>query len=138
MNLARLLSAESEWAKAKSYLERSLHYTRGDRSQIAETLGWLGSVHLQLGETAEGQARLEQVIDHTKTRFIKCFSRMQPSCALPARQMMKRLSLDTLRKRWLCAGFCSAGRRRYPRLSMRGQILRLGGELAADAWYPAG
>ena len=56
MNLARLLSAESEWEMAKAYLERSLHYTRGDRSQIAETLGWLGSVHLQLGETAKASS----------------------------------------------------------------------------------
>ncbi len=142
MNLARLLSAESEWAKAKSYLERSLHYTRGDRSQIAETLGWLGSVHLQLGETAEGQARLEQVIDQYQDQIHQVLlayaTLVRAAGKANDEKAVARYIEETLD---YAQALIQRGRDAdYPRLSMRvAQILRLGGEPeAADAWYPAG
>ena len=142
MNLVRLLSAESEWAKAKSYLERSLHYTRGDRSQIAETLGWLGSVHLQLGETAEGQARLEQVIDQYQDQIHQVLlayaTLVRAAGKANDKKAVARYIEETLD---YAQALIQSGRDAdYPRLSMRvAQILRLGGELeAADAWYPAG
>ena len=142
MNLARLLSAEAEWAKAKSYLERSLHYTRGDRSQIAETLGWLGSVHLQLGETAEGQARLEQVIDQYQDQIHQVLlayaTLVRAAGKANDEKAVARYIEETLD---YAQALIQRGRDAdYPRLSMRvAQILRLGGELeAADAWYPAG
>lgn len=142
MNLARLLSAESEWAKAKSYLERSLHYTRGDRSQIAETLGWLGSVHLQLGETAEGRARLEQVIDQYQDQIhhvlLAYATLVRAAGKANDEKAVARYIEETLD---YAQGLLQRGQdASYPRLSMRvAQILRLGGDLeAADAWYPAG
>ena len=142
MNLARLLSAESEWAKAKLYLERSLHYTRGDRSQIAETLGWLGSVHLQLGEIAEGQARLEQVIDQYQDQIHQVLlayaTLVRAAGKANDEKAVARYIEETLD---YAQALIQRGRdAAYPRLSMRvAQILRLGGELeAADAWYPAG
>ena len=142
MNLVRLLSAESEWAKAKSYLERSLHYTRGDRSQIAETLGWLGSVHLQLGETAEGQARLEQVIDQYQDQIhqvlLAYVTLVRAAGQANDEKAVARYIEETLD---YAQALIQRGRDAdYPRLSMRvAQILRLGGEPeAADAWYPAG
>ena len=142
MNLARLLSAEAEWAKAKSYLERSLHYTREDRSQIAETLGWLGSVHLQLGETAEGQALLKQVIDQYQDQIHQVLlayaTLVRAAGKANDEEAVARYIEETLdyAQRLIKHGQ-DAG---YPRLSMRvAQILRLGGELeAANAWYPAG
>lgn len=142
MNLVRLLSAESEWVKAKSYLERSLHYTRGDRSQIAETLGWLGSVHLQLGETAEGQARLEQVIDQYQDQIHQVLlayaTLVRAAGKANDEKAVARYIEETLD---YAQALIQRGRDAdYPRLSMRvAQILRLGGEPeAADAWYPAG
>jgi len=142
MNLARLLSAEAEWAKAKSYLERSLHYTREDRSQIAETLGWLGSVHLQLGEAAEGQALLKQVIDQYQDQIHQVLlayaTLVRAAGKANDEEAVARYIEETLdyAQRLIKHGQ-DAG---YPRLSMRvAQILRLGGELeAANAWYPAG
>ncbi len=142
MNIARLLSAEAEWAKAKSYLERSLHYTRGDRSQIAETLGWLGSVHLQLGETAEGQARLEQVIDQYQDQIhqvLLAYATLVRAAGKANDEKAVARYIEETRD--YAEALIQRGRDAdYPRLSMRvAQILRLGGELeAADAWYPAG
>ena len=142
MNLARLLSAEAEWAKAKSYLERSLNYTRGDRAQIAETLGWLGSVHLQLGETVEGHARLEQVIDQYPDQIHQVLL-AYATLVRAAGKANDEKAVDRYVEETLDYAQALIQRGRdadYPRLSMRvAQILRLGGELeAADAWYPAG
>ena len=142
MNLARLLSAESEWEMAKAYLERSLHYTRGDRSQIAETLGWLGSVHLQLGEMARGKARLEQVVDQYQDQIddvLRAYATLvRAARAANDQKAVARYIEETLK---YADGLLQRGQDGgYPRLSMRvAQILRLGGEPeAADAWYPAG
>ena len=142
MNLARLLSAESEWEMAKAYLERSLHYTRGDRSQIAETLGWLGSVHLQLGEMAKGKARLEQVVDQYQDQIddvLRAYATLvRAARAANDQKAVARYIEETLK---YADGLLQRGQDGgYPRLSMRvAQILRLGGEPeAADAWYPAG
>ena len=142
MNLARLLSAESEWEMAKAYLERSLHYTRGDRSQIAETLGWLGSVHLQLGEMAKGKARLEQVVDQYQDQIddvLRAYATLvRAARAANDQKAVAGYIEETLQ---YADGLLQRGQDGgYPRLSMRvAQILRLGGEPeAADAWYPAG
>ena len=142
MNLARLLSAESEWEMAKAYLERSLHYTRGDRSQIAETLGWLGSVHLQLGEMAKGKARLEQVVDQYQDQIddvLRAYATLVRAARAANDQKAVAGYIDETLQ--YADGLLQRGQDGgYPRLSMRvAQILRLGGEPeAADAWYPAG
>ena len=61
MNLATLLSQDGRWAEAIHVLERSLSYTRGREQQIVETLGWLGTAKLRVGETEEAVALLESI-----------------------------------------------------------------------------
>ena len=61
MNLATLLSQDGRWAEAIPVLERSLNYTRGREPQVVETLGWLGTAKLRVGETQEAVAILESI-----------------------------------------------------------------------------
>lgn len=61
MNLATLLSQDGRWAEAIPVLERSLSYTRGREQQVVETLGWLGTAKLRVGETEQAVALLESI-----------------------------------------------------------------------------
>ena len=61
MNLATLLSQDGRWAEAIPVLERSLSYARGREQQVVETLGWLGTAKLRVGETEEAVALLESI-----------------------------------------------------------------------------
>ena len=61
MNLATLLSQDGRWAEAIPVLERSLSYTRGREQQVVETLGWLGTAKLRVGETEGAVALLESI-----------------------------------------------------------------------------
>ena len=62
IKLATLLTQDKNWQTAIFYLERSLNYTRGNRTHVAETLGWLGTAYVQLGQLDKGQNLLKQVI----------------------------------------------------------------------------
>ena len=61
MNLATLLSQDGRWAEAIPVLERSLSYTRGREQQVVETLGWLGTAKLRVGDAKEAVALLESI-----------------------------------------------------------------------------
>jgi len=61
MNLAALLSQDGRWKEAVPVLERSLSYTRGREQQVVETLGWLGTAKLRVGDTEEAVALLESI-----------------------------------------------------------------------------
>ena len=61
MKLATLLSQDGRWAEAIPVLERSLSYTRGREQQVVETLGWLGTAKLRVGEIEEAVALLESI-----------------------------------------------------------------------------
>ena len=61
MNMAELLSRDGKWHEVIPYLERSLHYTRGDETKIAETIGWLGMAYLNTGDTEKGTGLLLDV-----------------------------------------------------------------------------
>ena len=61
IKLATLLTQEKKWQAAIFYLERSLNYTRGNRTHVAETLGWLGTAYIELSQLDKGQNFLKQV-----------------------------------------------------------------------------
>ena len=98
-------------------------------------------MHLQLGETAEGRARLEQVIDQYQDQIhhvlLAYATLVRAAGKANDEKAVARYIEETLD---YAQGLLQRGQdASYPRLSMRvAQILRLGGELAADAWYPAG
>ena len=50
MKMAEAMSKDGRWSEAIPYLERSLHYTRGDEEKTAETINWLGTAYLRTGE----------------------------------------------------------------------------------------
>ena len=52
------MSKDNRWDEVIPYLERSLHYTRGDEQKIAETIGWLGTAHLRTGQYEEAKKLL--------------------------------------------------------------------------------
>ena len=62
MKIAEAMSKEGKWREVIPYLEKSLYYTRGDESKIAETIGWLGTAHLRTGEYEKATDLLLEVI----------------------------------------------------------------------------
>ena len=50
MIIAEMMSQEGKWREVIPYLEKSLAYTRGDESKIAEAIGWLGTAYLRSGQ----------------------------------------------------------------------------------------
>jgi len=50
IKIAEAKSKDGQWPEVIPYLERSLHYTRGDETKIAETTGWLGIAYLRTGQ----------------------------------------------------------------------------------------
>ena len=61
MKLAEAMSRDGKWREVIPHLERSLYYTRGDEQKIAETIGWLGTAHLRLGEYEKAKDLLLEV-----------------------------------------------------------------------------
>jgi tetratricopeptide (TPR) repeat protein len=61
MKLAEELSRDGRWQEVIPLLERSLHYTRGDESKIAETVNWLGTAYLRTGDYENARKRLLEV-----------------------------------------------------------------------------
>ena len=63
MKIAEALSKNGKWREAIPYLERSLYYTRGDKTKIAETIGWLGTAYLRTGDYEKATDLLLQVTE---------------------------------------------------------------------------
>lgn len=63
MKMAEAMSRDGKWREVIPYLERSLHYTRGDEEKIAETIGWLGTAYLRTGEDEKAKDLLLEVTD---------------------------------------------------------------------------
>ena len=63
MKIAEAMSKDGKWREVIPYLEQSLHYTRGDETKIAETIGWLGIAYLRMGEHKRGEELLLEVTD---------------------------------------------------------------------------
>ena len=63
MKLAEALSKDGRWREAIPYLERSLYYTRGDETKIAETTGWIGTAYLRTGNYEKGSELLLEVAE---------------------------------------------------------------------------
>ncbi len=61
MKLAEELSRDARWREVIPYLEQSLYYTRGDESKIAETVNWLGTAYLRIGDYENARKRLLEV-----------------------------------------------------------------------------
>lgn len=63
MKLAEALSKDGKWPEVIRYLEQSMHYTRGDETKIAETIGWLGTAYLRTGEFDKATGLLLEVTE---------------------------------------------------------------------------
>jgi tetratricopeptide (TPR) repeat protein len=63
MKIAEVMSKDGKWREAIPYLERSLYYTRGDETKIAETIGWLGTAHLRTGDYEKATDLLLEVTE---------------------------------------------------------------------------
>ena len=61
MKIAEAMSKDGRWREAIPHLERSLYYTRGDESKIAETTNWLGTAYLRTGDYERAKDLLLQM-----------------------------------------------------------------------------
>ena len=63
MKLADALSRDGKWNEVIPHLEQSLYYTRGDEKKIAETINWLGTAYLRIGEHEKATDLLLEVTE---------------------------------------------------------------------------
>ncbi|MEL7185492.1 MAG: tetratricopeptide repeat protein [Pseudomonadota bacterium] len=64
MKLADAMSREGKWREVIPHLEQSLHYTRGDQTKIAETVNWIGTAYLRVGDYETGKRHLLEIPDN--------------------------------------------------------------------------
>jgi tetratricopeptide (TPR) repeat protein len=63
MKIAEAKSRDGQWREVIPYLQRSLHYTRGDKKKIAETIGWMGIAYLRTGQYEKATDLLLEVTE---------------------------------------------------------------------------
>lgn len=63
MKIAEAKSKGGQWREVIPYLQRSLHYTRGDETKIAETIGWMGIAYLRTGQYEKATDLLLEVTE---------------------------------------------------------------------------
>jgi tetratricopeptide (TPR) repeat protein len=63
IKIAEAKSKDGQWHEVIPYLQRSLYYTRGDETKIAETTGWLGIAYLRTGEYEKATELLLKVTE---------------------------------------------------------------------------
>jgi tetratricopeptide (TPR) repeat protein len=61
MKIAEAMSEDKKWREVIPYLEKSLNYTRGDETKIAETVSWLGTAYFETGEYEKATELLLEV-----------------------------------------------------------------------------
>lgn len=62
VKLAEQLSRDGKWREVIVHLEQSLHYTRGNKILIAETMGWLGVAYFRAGKYQQATDILLEII----------------------------------------------------------------------------
>ena len=130
MKLAEALSKDGRWREVIPHLERSLYYTRGDETKIAETIGWLGMAHLRTGEYDKGKDLLLAVTEEYPDQ-IGLVLRSYMTLIRHARELGK--DGDVLRytrdvQRYGLSLVRSGKDKEFPMLNQRmAQILTLGG-----------
>ena len=63
MKFAEAKSKDGRWLDVIPYLQLSLHYTRGDETKTAETIGWLGVAYLRTGQYEKATDLLLEVTE---------------------------------------------------------------------------
>lgn len=139
LKLANLYSADDQWNKALFYLERSLHYTRGNRNQIAETLGRLGTTQIKLNHFTEGKSVLKRLISNYPDQIDHYLRAHANLVRLAVQESDEKLASDyMLSARSYAEELIAQGEdSKYPELKLRvAQILTMGGrdDLALE-WY---
>ena len=64
MKIAEAMSEDGKWREVIPYLEKSLSYTRGDETKIAETVSWLGTAYFETGNYEKATELLLEVPDN--------------------------------------------------------------------------
>ena len=139
LKLANLYSGDDQWNKALFYLERSLHYTRGNRNQIAETLGRLGTTQIKLNHFTEGKSVLKRLISNYPDQIDHYLRAHANLVRLAVQESDEKLASDyMLSARSYAEELIAQGEdSKYPELKLRvAQILTMGGrdDLALE-WY---
>ena len=63
IKIAEAKSKEGQWREVIPNLQRSLYYTRGDETKIAETIGWMGIAYLRTGQYEKATDLLLEVTE---------------------------------------------------------------------------
>ena len=139
LKLANLYSGNEQWNEALFYLERSLHYARGNRTQIAETLGRLGTTQIKLNHFTEGKAMLNSLISNYPDQIDHYLRAHANLVRLAVQESDEKLASDYMfSARSYAEELIAQGEdSKYPELKLRvAQILTMGGrdDLALE-WY---
>ena len=141
MKIAEAMSKDGRWRDAIPYLERSLYYTRGDETKIAETIGWLGTAYLRAGDYEKAKDLLLGVTEDYPDK-IGLVLRAYVSLIRYSREQGKDRDLDRYVRdvqRYARSLVRSGKDKDYPLLNRRmAQILTMGGyDEEAREWAEA-
>lgn len=141
MKIAEAMSKDGKWREAVPYLERSLHYTRGDRKKIAETFTWLGTAYLRTGEPEKATDFLLQVANEYSDQ-IDLTLRAYGSLIVYSRETGKDKELDRYVRdvqRYARSLIRKGDDEEYPLLYQRmSQLMAIGGYASeAQEWAEA-
>lgn len=127
---AEAKSREGKWPEVIPHLERSLSYTRGDESKIAETMGWLGTAYLRTGQYGKATDLLLEVTQEYPEQ-VAVVLRAYGSLVMSAREQGNDGDLDRYIRdvqRYARSVVRSGKAEEYPPLNRTmSQILALGG-----------
>ena len=140
INLATLLSQDGRWAEVIPLLEGSLNYTRGREELVVEAVGWLGTAHLKIGNTAKATKLLLSIPEDYPDQIgmsLRAYGNLikHSSDSRDAQAAEQYLtSLENYANTLVASGASES----YPRLNQRmAQLMTMGGDKAGAARWRA-
>jgi tetratricopeptide (TPR) repeat protein len=141
INLATLLSQDGRWAEVIPLLERSLSYTRGREELIVEAVGWLGTAHLNTGNTVEATELLLSIPENYPDQIgmsLRAYGNLIKHSVDSSDTQTTQQYLTSL-ENYANTLVASGASDNYPRLNQRmTQLMTMGGDKAGAARWRAG
>ena len=140
INLATLLSQDGRWAEVIPLLERSLSYTRGREELVVEAVGWLGTAHLKIGNSAKATELLLSIPEDYPDQIgmsLRAYGNLIKH-SVDSRDAQTTEQYLTSLENYANNLVASGASESYPRLNQRmAQLMNMGGDKAGAARWRA-
>ncbi len=140
INLATLLSQDGRWAEVIPLLERSLSYTRGREELVVEAVGWLGTAHLKIGNSAKATELLLSIPEDYPDQIgmsLRAYGNLIKH-SVDSRDAQTTEQYLTSLENYANTLVASGASESYPRLNQRmAQLMNMAGDKAGAARWRA-